>query len=600
MQVALPLGILHLCVVLRQAIARENMTLGTPGEFKGDDQDVAISESARSYQLAMIAMCCCVIAVSGANSESYRFWFDPHNPYMRILEMASTLVLRFAEAASRIAVSAFVTVVFGVNALFIIMAAEVGIIIIISGGLFSAVNHPGEFCFFIGRELFDLCGTYNGLSIGGFSQDDKTRLLGQANVRDSSIKVVVKTVLHICVRGAVIFQLHSDRLIDIYGWNFNWLAALLLADGITILSIPFFFWMRLELYRMRKDQMQAQRKSAKLAAYTIPLFEQTSKDFLLEINENLQECHFCVGTYIMRKDEEDYSMHLLLSGEATIFKGGKRWMPSSNWPIVDIEDMLEGKSRKSKAMSLVYKGSIIGDSDLIFMTERRVNIVARTEVSTLALTRSAYNSVLARHPADAEQVAANAERLLGSRMKKSKHELHAAALSGTEASADVVYRNVSPGKIAGNSRARITAGAKSNILKKSLSISRTKSSKSFAAAIREANRMPEASHLIASYASIGRGRLAAPDIDLVPPGTLVQQLMFDKRDLWDGMEGRLVYDICGCLGVEGRHVAMRKQQEEDKEDGDAFKISSKGRGYRVLVVDSSCLFPLLPPCGFRV
>lgn len=52
-------------------------------------------------------------------------------------------------------------------------------------------------------------------------------------------------------------------------------------------SQPAFFLLRLELHRQRKRQMSTQRRAAKLAAWTIPLFEQTSEDFLHEINELL-------------------------------------------------------------------------------------------------------------------------------------------------------------------------------------------------------------------------------------------------------------------------------------------------------------------------
>lgn len=67
---------------------------------------------------------------------------------------------------------------------------------------------------------------------------------------------------------------------------------------------------------------------------------------------------------------------------------------------------------KSKAACLVLKNSVVGESGLLFKADRRINVVARTEVQTLAMTRDAYDAILSRYPADADLVAANALRIV--------------------------------------------------------------------------------------------------------------------------------------------------------------------------------------------
>lgn len=108
-------------------------------------------------------------------------------------------------------------------------------------------------------------------------------------------------------------------------------------------------------------------------------------------------------------------MHLLISGEAVMFRSRKHWMPTSSWSIVGIKDMASGQKLRGRAMSFVYNGSIMGDSDMIFGTARVTNVVARTPCTTLALTRAAYDTVLSRFPSDAEQIAVNVQRLVRSK-----------------------------------------------------------------------------------------------------------------------------------------------------------------------------------------
>ena len=97
----------------------------------------------------------------------------------------------------------------------------------------------------------------------------------------------------------------------------------------------------------------------------------------------------------MRKGEDDHSMHLLHVGEAVMFAGTKsNRLPWAGWPIIGLVDVLEGR-RKGKAMSLVLKGTMFGDAELMSKSAtRKINVVARTPCMTYALQRHAFDEVL--------------------------------------------------------------------------------------------------------------------------------------------------------------------------------------------------------------
>lgn len=196
--VCLPLGILHSSVILRELVAAElpaklddvlgpapaNSTLGSASQ--GHSAYAAPNMHARTVQIALVILASCMVCITGTNSESYRFWFDPRNPWMRLLELVATTALRLSEAVVRIGVYALLLVAYDVDVLLIAIASEVCLMVIISGSIFTVHRGPQELALSFYREVFDLCGTFNGFSTGGFSKDDDaTCLLGKVHLPSS-------------------------------------------------------------------------------------------------------------------------------------------------------------------------------------------------------------------------------------------------------------------------------------------------------------------------------------------------------------------------------------------------------------------------------
>jgi len=234
--------------------------------------------------------------------------------------------------------------------------------------------------------------------------------------------------------------------------------------------------------------------------------------------ELVQYCRFLPGDVILRKGESDNCMHFISSGVAFCYTSKHDRMPRHFDPMHGLEDV-QRCIGKGKAACHALRETALGESGLLWKTERTFNVIARTEMETLAITWHTYNAILARFPEDAAVVHDNANRIT------SRHGDRDAAYS--------------------QSKMPI---CRPEQVRKSCSDMSSK-------------KMPKSEFIEKNYPSVSRGRRPVLDFSAAPKHSAYRILEIEDTGQWANiLEEGLRYDIATFLGIEGRNILLQIDQ----------------------------------------
>lgn len=122
---------------------------------------------------------------------------------------------------------------------------------------------------------------------------------------------------------------------------------------------------------------------------TIPLFKETSEDFLNAIALQLKPAIFLPGDFIIREGDEGNEMYLIIKGKVKVYK-----------------------NKTPDAKFELQQGSFVGEIALLKNEPRMANVVADTFVDVYVLKRDIFEYVVAQHPGIGKNIRDMAESRL--------------------------------------------------------------------------------------------------------------------------------------------------------------------------------------------
>ena len=278
---------------------------------------------------------------------------------LRYWELACAFLLRASESFLRVSTSACFALVAGPSYLCLAWVFEILLMILLAGKIVDVASDPlgMKALKVVGKEAFDLCGTFHPFS----KEAEADIVLGQCGLYDAVRKSSIKLGLQ-----AVLFGL------AINSWGFSKFHVL-----VTLLGMFFHvlsFYLQYCLMGVRKKQLQVVRQLARLEAWSFPLFDKMSQNFLHDAERLLITCMYEPGDHIVRQGERNTVMHLLVQG------------------LVTMEDARELPKKVSLIKGLTRTASDLGQKISRFTRTSSMSNLARTpsftKMSNLAQTPS--------------------------------------------------------------------------------------------------------------------------------------------------------------------------------------------------------------------
>jgi len=164
--------------------------------------------------MCCVGICIFILALSGLDQESFRFWYDAANAHMHRYEICTSFFLRISEALSRWSCYTLFTYAYGLSALILAVSSEILTMLMYGGSLFELPSAPSMTVEAAVREIFDLCGVYHGF--GKDSSDGRAALLGKGGMRES----VTKFLFQKFILGGLL-ALSVEKLSSIQALNFR-------------------------------------------------------------------------------------------------------------------------------------------------------------------------------------------------------------------------------------------------------------------------------------------------------------------------------------------------------------------------------------------